>query len=95
MDTRTLSNASDHRVYNNRLKTTTVTTTTTNNSNNNNSNNSSTVPSVTPVKRPAVAAFLHNVPKDLAEPDTDSWPDWMKEAATSAPKDNNKKTKED
>ena len=91
LDTRTLSNASDHRVYNNRLKTT---TTTTNNSNNNSSNNSSEVPTVTPVKRPAVEAFLHNVPKDLAKPDTDSWPDWMKEAATSAPKDNKKK-KED
>ena len=92
LDTRTLSNASDHRVYNNRLKTTTTTNSSSSNNNSNNSN--SKVPSVTPVKRPAVAAFLHNVPKDLAEPDTDSWPDWMKEAATSAPKDNKKK-KED
>ena len=87
LDTRTLSNASDHRVYNNRLETTTATTNSSNNSN-------SKVPSVTPVKRPAVEAFLHNVPEDLAKPDTENWPDFMKEAATSVPKDN-KKTKED
>ena len=64
LDTRTLSNASDHRVYNNRLKTTTTTNSSSSNNNSNNSNNSnSKVPSVTPVKRPAVAAFLHNVQK--------------------------------
>ena len=91
LDTRTLSNASDHRVYNNRLETTTATT---NSSNNSSNNSNSKVPSVTPVKRPAVEAFLHNVPEDLAKPDTENWPDFMKEAATSVPKDN-KKTKED
>ena len=79
MDTRRLSNASDHRVYNNRLKST---TTTTNSSNDNSNNNSSTVPPVTAVKRSAVKAFLHDVPEDLAKPNTNSWPDWMKEAAT-------------
>ena len=92
MDTRTLSNALDHRVYNNRLKTTTTTNSSNDNSNNN--SNSSTVLSVTPVKWSAVAAFLHDVPEDLAEPDTENWPDWMKEAATSDPKDYKKK-KED
>ena len=90
LDTRTMSNASDHRVYNNRLKT----TTTTNSSNDNSNSSNSKVPSVTPVKRSAVAAFLHDVPKDLDHPDTENWPDFLKEAATSAPKDNKKK-KED